>query len=225
VVDLVDPTGSPLSVVAEGVVALAGRLGLDAVATGTVDAARLLVERQRHRTDAAAVILPPQVTPRRPARRLPAAWQRAAHLTRTLRRADTPVLAVGFGAAALTVAACAEQGAVPVLDSAALHAALTAFTRRSWTPALTAARSLPDPYRAILGLTAGERTVLHLMTEGLSAAEMAELLVVNVATVRSHVRSILRKLGVHSQLEAVGVMSGSPRSRPEAAWGLREMVG
>ena len=54
-------------------------------------------------------------------------------------------------------------------------------------------------------LSSREHDVLELMVEGRNRAEMAEVLFLSVNTVRSHVRSVLRKLEVHSSLEAVSV--------------------
>lgn len=52
-------------------------------------------------------------------------------------------------------------------------------------------------------LTPREEEVLHLLTRGHNVTEIAEVSYVSVATVRSQVRSILQKLGVGSQLQAV----------------------
>jgi DNA-binding NarL/FixJ family response regulator len=52
-------------------------------------------------------------------------------------------------------------------------------------------------------LTAREADVLGRMVHGLSAEEIATESYVSIATVRSHIRSILQKLGVNSQLAAV----------------------
>ena len=52
-------------------------------------------------------------------------------------------------------------------------------------------------------LTRRERQVLNLMTAGLSGPEIAEELVVAYSTVRSHIKSIYGKLGVHSRYEAI----------------------
>lgn len=54
-------------------------------------------------------------------------------------------------------------------------------------------------------LTPREQAVLAGMRGGATVAELAGLLDVREATVRTHVRAILRKLGVRSQLAAVAV--------------------
>lgn len=51
-------------------------------------------------------------------------------------------------------------------------------------------------------LTARERECLGLLVEGARTTTMAEGLGVSITTVRTHVQSILTKLGVHSRLEA-----------------------
>jgi DNA-binding NarL/FixJ family response regulator len=52
-------------------------------------------------------------------------------------------------------------------------------------------------------LTAREIEVLQLLAEGLPTDELAARLFLSVNTVRNHVHSVIRKLGVHSRLEAV----------------------
>lgn len=56
-------------------------------------------------------------------------------------------------------------------------------------------------------LTAREREVLALMVAGLGPQAIATRLGIGVSTCRGHVKAILQKLGVHSQLEAVAVAS------------------
>ena len=58
-------------------------------------------------------------------------------------------------------------------------------------------------------LTPTERRVLACLAEGLSADEIAGAHYVSLATVRSQVRAILRKLGVRSQLAAVALVNRS----------------
>jgi two-component system nitrate/nitrite response regulator NarL len=54
-------------------------------------------------------------------------------------------------------------------------------------------------------LTVREHEVLLALTLGHSAEEIAEAHYVSITTVRSHIRSILTKLGVNSQLAAVAL--------------------
>ena len=55
---------------------------------------------------------------------------------------------------------------------------------------------------ACAGLTAREIEVLRLVAYGMSDAQVADKLVVSLRTVRSHVRSIYRKLRVGSRSKA-----------------------
>jgi NarL family two-component system response regulator LiaR len=55
------------------------------------------------------------------------------------------------------------------------------------------------------GLTERERDVLALMVEGLSNADIAERLMISVATVKFHVSGVLSKMGVSSRTEAVSL--------------------
>ena len=57
--------------------------------------------------------------------------------------------------------------------------------------------------QAIEKLTSREREVLQALAEGLDSEGIAERLHISVRTVRNHMSSILSKLGVHSQLQAL----------------------
>ena len=55
------------------------------------------------------------------------------------------------------------------------------------------------------------RDVLELMRKGASTAEIAHRLFVTPTTVRSHVSSILRKLGVPTREAAIKLLEGDAR--------------
>jgi DNA-binding NarL/FixJ family response regulator len=59
--------------------------------------------------------------------------------------------------------------------------------------------------RRLSGLSRREREVLGLLAEGMRAAAITEHFVVSMPTVRTQIRSILAKLEVRSQLEAVAL--------------------
>jgi DNA-binding NarL/FixJ family response regulator len=52
-------------------------------------------------------------------------------------------------------------------------------------------------------LTAREKEVLRLVAEGISSRAIADRLGISYTTVRTHIRSLGSKLGVHSKLEAI----------------------
>ena len=56
-------------------------------------------------------------------------------------------------------------------------------------------------------LTPRERQVLRLLAEGSNAASIAQTLVISPTTVRKHIQNTLKKLGVHTTLEAVAYCS------------------
>lgn len=119
------------------------------------------------------------------------------------------------------LARAVEAGASGVLNkAAALDEILGAVRRLAAGEPLLSARELlelldllrlagrereqeRDANAALARLTAREREVLQAVAEGLSDKEIAGRLYISGKTVRSHVASILAKLGVESRLQAV----------------------
>jgi DNA-binding NarL/FixJ family response regulator len=59
---------------------------------------------------------------------------------------------------------------------------------------------------ALAALTEREREILGLVGEGLANKEIARRLQIELPTVKSHIHSILKKLGVNSRTEAAAVV-------------------
>jgi DNA-binding NarL/FixJ family response regulator len=77
-----------------------------------------------------------------------------------------------------------------------------AVTRRVIT-AIAATRPLVEPKRRVDALSPREKEVLRLVAFGLTNGEIAERLVLGEATVKTHVGSILAKLGARDRVAAV----------------------
>jgi DNA-binding NarL/FixJ family response regulator len=59
----------------------------------------------------------------------------------------------------------------------------------------------------LVALTPREREVLSLLVDGYDPQRMAASLVISPETARTHVQRVLRKLGVHSRLEAIALVA------------------
>jgi two-component system, NarL family, nitrate/nitrite response regulator NarL len=69
-------------------------------------------------------------------------------------------------------------------------------------------------------LTIREQEVLMLMTDGKATKEIASALAITLHTARTHVQSVLVKLGVHSRLEASGLVARSGLLGPCGQFGF-----
>ncbi len=76
----------------------------------------------------------------------------------------------------------------------------TLFTPRTIATLLNKRREMDSQLES---LTPREKEVLRLMAEGTSSRDIAARLGISYTTVRTHIRSLGGKLGVHSKLEAI----------------------
>src|SRR6267154_2068991 len=76
----------------------------------------------------------------------------------------------------------------------------TLFTPRTIASLLNKRRSMDAQLES---LTPREKEVLRLMAEGVASREIASRLGISYTTVRTHIRSLGAKLGVHSKLQAI----------------------
>ncbi|WP_282796075.1 response regulator transcription factor [Streptomyces sp. CC224B] len=114
-------------------------------------------------------------------------------------------------------ALCVGVRAVLAPDSSAddlIHVLRTVSAGATMVMPAAARRSLqylprpdasPRSARLAAGLTPRELEVVLLLAQGKSNAEVAEKLSVSMATVRSHVHHVLRKLGVGTRAQAVAI--------------------
>src|SRR5205814_8599783 len=97
------------------------------------------------------------------------------------------------------VAACLAPGATAIVATRATFDRLVAL--RDVVPS----RDHDADGGALGSLSRREGEVLRALMDGKSADETAAEQFVSITTVRTHIRSILRKLGVRSQLAAVAL--------------------
>lgn len=106
--------------------------------------------------------------------------------------------ALEAGASAFIHKSRAAQEVVDAIRTVAQGGTL--FTPRSIAKLLNTRR---ETEAQLERLTAREKEVLRLMAEGISSRDIASKLGISYTTVRTHIRSLGSKLGVHSKLEAI----------------------
>jgi two-component system response regulator DevR len=106
--------------------------------------------------------------------------------------------ALEAGASAFIHKSRAAQDVVDAIRTVAEGGTL--FTPRSIAQLLNSRREIEAQLER---LTSREKEVLRLMAEGISSREIASKLGISYTTVRTHIRSLGSKLGVHSKLEAI----------------------
>jgi DNA-binding NarL/FixJ family response regulator len=220
-----DPDGSPRPMI-EAVAAIAQRCGARSVLSPAVDTDSVLFDLYLSKPDVVVIVVQAELPRYAVGQESHCNWDRPARITRALRVSGIPVIALSVGASAAALAVCVEQGAVGLLHTDLLSQELARQTARHLNVNNGGAQNghdeprgpgqLPAPYNALVHLTPSERRVLFHMMEGRSAAEIATTLVVSLTTVRSHIRSILRKLNVNSQLAAVALAFGTLPDQPVA---------
>ena len=106
--------------------------------------------------------------------------------------------ALEAGASAFVHKSRAAQEVVDAIRTVADGRSL--FTPRSIAQLLNSRREVEAQLER---LTPREKEVLRMMAEGTSSREIASKLGISYTTVRTHIRSLGSKLGVHSKLEAI----------------------
>ena len=97
--------------------------------------------------------------------------------------------------AAIAEALCRAAAGEPWVDATALKRLRSAQSNAT------------APRHPVDDLTRQERAVLAMLEEGLSTAEIVRRMGIGNSTVRSHIQAILTKLGVHSRVQAVAMIS------------------
>jgi ATP/maltotriose-dependent transcriptional regulator MalT len=99
----------------------------------------------------------------------------------------------------LLTALASDPGAQHLVRDLCLR---SGYKRRAEAAGLASITGAPIERESLAVLTRREREVLTLLAAGLSNSDIATRLVIEESTVKAHVRSVLRKLGVRSRLQA-----------------------
>lgn len=79
-----------------------------------------------------------------------------------------------------------------------------------------ASRTATDPDQpSLAALTEREREIVTCLVQGKSVREIAEANFISTHTVRNHIKSVYRKLGVHTRLDLMRAVIGTPESEDD----------
>ncbi|MDQ0381535.1 response regulator [Amycolatopsis thermophila] len=115
---------------------------------------------------------------------------------------EARIEAVEAGAAAYVHKTCRSECVVAAIEKAMRGEPVTDVPTRPLTPPDPTGNGALDAQLLARYLTVREHQCLALLVDGQPTTQMASRLGVSVPTVRSHVQSLMTKLGVHSRLEA-----------------------
>jgi DNA-binding NarL/FixJ family response regulator len=194
--------GTPVTVIEALAVALNAPNDLEVVGVASSENGMFRFV-ERHQPDALVVYAPhmnPEIIEN--ATRIKRAFTRVGIVFLT----ERPTVSVLCDSAAAGVAACLplDSGLGDLIGAIRADRTDTMLVGRS---SLATPDPIPNRSTAIgpVVLTPRELEVLSLLAEGHRPPAIAVQLVVSIYTARGHVKNVLRKLGVHSQLEAVAI--------------------
>jgi DNA-binding NarL/FixJ family response regulator len=148
-------------------------------------------------------------------------WEHWSAVAESLTEQGTTVLVISSGAGAAAVAGCLRRGAKAVVDVDDAKRALDVVEHvtRGTLYGEELQSILPCPYprdhlQRLALLTPNETRVLFHLVCGHSAEHIAHAQLTSLSTVRAHIRSIFRKLGVKSQIAAVAYANGTAATDP-----------
>ena len=105
-----------------------------------------------------------------------------------------------------------RQGGAQILPQALTQSLFSQIARKAGASGKSSAASKARILESVR-LTARERQVIDLLSEGLSNKEIAQRLHIVVHTVKCHVHNVLEKLALHSRLEVAAFSHASRNAK------------
>lgn len=128
----------------------------------------------------------------------------ARHFEMDVRAESGAMIPTGFSIVMLPGARAGQYTLIHFMEKVDRQQEVSALIHRIFNDPQT--QPVPPPSEeAASHLTSREIEVLRLLAEGTSTQDIAASLFISVPTTRNHVQNILRKLDVHSKLEAVSL--------------------